>query len=110
VLAGTWNVNETRPSSAGLEAWLGQRADAADLVLVGLQVQTALHPSPPLSPSDRHAGAPPADLPPKLVPVDLPPTLVALDLPPTLSAVNLSSCSLNSHRPRQPAPLRQRCT
>ncbi len=48
VLAGTWNVNETRPSSAGLEAWLGQRADAADLVLVGLQVQTALHPSPPL--------------------------------------------------------------
>lgn len=67
-------------------------------------------PSPPLSPSDRHAGAPPAELPPKLVPVDLPPTLVALDLPPTLSAVNLSSCSLNSHRPRQPAPLRQCCT
>jgi len=38
VLAGTWNVNENRPSRPGLELWLGERAKDAQLVLIGLQV------------------------------------------------------------------------
>eukprot|EP00879_Flechtneria_rotunda_P025468 GHRR01027067.1.p1 GENE.GHRR01027067.1~~GHRR01027067.1.p1 ORF type:complete len:899 (+),score=342.06 GHRR01027067.1:659-3355(+) len=37
VLAGTWNVNETKPSRAGLQMWLGDRAKAADMVVLGLQ-------------------------------------------------------------------------
>jgi hypothetical protein len=38
VFAGTWNVNEGRPSRAGLIEWLGERSKAAQLVVVGLQV------------------------------------------------------------------------
>lgn len=38
VLAGTWNVNETRPSSESLHAWLGgARMGAADVVVIALQ-------------------------------------------------------------------------
>lgn len=38
VLACTWNVNENKPSRAGLEQWLGERVRDAQLVLIGLQV------------------------------------------------------------------------
>jgi hypothetical protein len=38
VLACTWNVNENKPSRAGLELWLGERVRDAQLVLIGLQV------------------------------------------------------------------------
>eukprot|EP00878_Enallax_costatus_P018559 GHUV01019542.1.p1 GENE.GHUV01019542.1~~GHUV01019542.1.p1 ORF type:complete len:869 (+),score=293.46 GHUV01019542.1:298-2904(+) len=37
VLAGTWNVNETKPSRAGLQMWLGQQAKQAHVVMIGLQ-------------------------------------------------------------------------
>lgn len=38
VLAGTWNVNEQRPSREALEQWVGGRARAgADVVMLGLQ-------------------------------------------------------------------------
>lgn len=38
VLVGTWNVNETKPSRAGLQMWLADRVRTAHLVMVGLQV------------------------------------------------------------------------
>ena len=38
VVAGTWNVNENKPSRPGLERWLGERVRDAQLVLIGLQV------------------------------------------------------------------------
>ncbi|GFH31052.1 Fe2OG dioxygenase domain-containing protein, partial [Haematococcus lacustris] len=38
VLAGTWNVNVTRPQPASIQLWLGPRAEDADIVCVGLQV------------------------------------------------------------------------
>ncbi|KAG2498827.1 hypothetical protein HYH03_003020 [Edaphochlamys debaryana] len=37
VLAGTWNVNESRPSTAALRAWITPRAAAAEIVSVALQ-------------------------------------------------------------------------
>eukprot|EP00775_Hariotina_reticulata_P006490 gene6490-6717_t len=37
VLAGTWNVNETKPSRSGLQTWLGDRAASAQLIMIGLQ-------------------------------------------------------------------------
>ncbi|KAL6758609.1 Endonuclease/exonuclease/phosphatase [Haematococcus lacustris] len=37
VLAGTWNVNVTRPQPASIQLWLGPRAEDADIVCVGLQ-------------------------------------------------------------------------
>jgi hypothetical protein len=39
VFAGTWNVNEGRPSRAGLLEWLGARTRCAQLAVVGLQVR-----------------------------------------------------------------------
>lgn len=41
IFAGTWNVNETKPSRAGLQMWLKERAQNADLVMIGLQVSVA---------------------------------------------------------------------
>ncbi|KAF6261315.1 hypothetical protein COO60DRAFT_1636898 [Scenedesmus sp. NREL 46B-D3] len=37
VLVGTWNVNEMKPSRAGLQMWLAERAQFAQLVMIGLQ-------------------------------------------------------------------------
>lgn len=39
VLCGSWNVNETRPKKGSLWLWLSgkDKADKADLVVVGLQ-------------------------------------------------------------------------
>jgi hypothetical protein len=42
VLAGTWNVNETRPSRSGLQTWLGDRASSAHIIMIGLQVMLAV--------------------------------------------------------------------
>ena len=41
LLAGTWNVNETRCSPASLAAWLAARAGNAEIVALGLQVRSA---------------------------------------------------------------------
>eukprot|EP00798_Chlamydomonas_sp_ICE-L_P024022 gene24022-9597_t len=37
VVAGTWNVNCSRPSLHSLQTWLGARCQEADIVVVGLQ-------------------------------------------------------------------------
>jgi len=37
LLAGTWNVNESRPPRECLDKWIGAHCGAADIVLVGLQ-------------------------------------------------------------------------
>ncbi len=37
IMAGTWNVNETRPSSASIKTWL-RGCSAADVLCIGLQV------------------------------------------------------------------------
>ncbi len=39
VLAGTWNVNETRCSEHSISRWLVPRAAKADIVAVALQVR-----------------------------------------------------------------------
>lgn len=44
VLACTWNVNENKPSTPGLELWLGERVKDAQLVLIGLQVSAGALP------------------------------------------------------------------
>jgi hypothetical protein len=38
VLAGTWNVNESRPAASSLRAWITPRAGDAHIVAVALQV------------------------------------------------------------------------
>lgn len=37
MLAGTWNVNQSRPPRSCLQQWVGVNSGTADVVVVGLQ-------------------------------------------------------------------------